>query len=65
LTKKILEEIHFYNRFRPFKMLNSGMFGNGQGIEGEHLININIDITYGNFNFKDNFEWDLINQNNK
>lgn len=62
VTKKIKEEISFYDKCKPYEVLKSGIFGNGTGIEGEYIIPIKIDIhnEYGDYN--DEFEWDLLNQ---
>ncbi len=64
MTKKILEEIKFYEKFNPYDLFKEGVFGPGGGIENEHLININLDLTDDSFTFKDSFQWDIINEEN-
>lgn len=64
MTKKILEEVKFYDRFNPYDLFKSGVFGSGCGIENEHLININLDITDKSLTYKDSFQWDIINEEN-
>ena len=64
MTRKILEEIKFYEHFRPFYLIKSGTFGNGGGVEDEHLIPITIDIASKNFFYRDTFDWDITNEEN-
>jgi hypothetical protein len=64
MTHGMLEEIRFYNKFKPYSLFSDEVFGNGCGVEGEHLININIDITSNHTTFKDSFEWDIVNPDN-
>jgi hypothetical protein len=64
MTKKILEEIKFYEKFHPFDLFKNGVFASGCGIENEHLININLDISEHNLTFRDSFQWDIINEEN-
>jgi hypothetical protein len=65
MTKKILEEIKFYEKFHPFELFKKGVFGSGFGIENEHLIHINLDIVDDGITLKDSFQWDIINEDNR
>jgi hypothetical protein len=64
MTRRISEEIRFFEKVKPFKLLKEGVFGSGSGINDEHLIKINLDLKYGGYNYQDEFEWDLINEDN-
>ena len=64
MTRKILEEIRFYKKFHPFELFKDEIFGSGCGIEKEHLININLDVTSERLTYKDSFQWDIINEEN-
>jgi len=64
MTRKISEEIKFYERIKPFSKLSAGLFGNGCGIADEHLITIDLKIITENISYIDSFEWDVLNESN-
>jgi hypothetical protein len=64
MTRKISEEIRFYEKVKPFSKIKEGVFGYGSGINDEHLININLNVTHQKFSYKDQFEWDIVNEEN-
>jgi hypothetical protein len=64
MCKRILEDISLYNTVRPFSLFKSGIFGSGMGVVEEHIIPITINIENQGCIYKDQFEWDLANENN-
>ena len=65
MTRRIIEEIKFYDIVKPLKKLREGVFGSGCGIYyDEHLIKINLDIKDENVTYRDTFEWDVLNEEN-
>jgi hypothetical protein len=69
MTYKILQEIYFYEKVDPFRMLQENVFeGNRKLTQGhgrdEHVININLDISFKEFVYKDTFDWDIVNPSN-
>ena len=65
MTRKILEEVKFYERVKPYEKFKNGIFGSGSGLQGEHLITIDLDLNSEGLNFKDSFEWDILNEKNR
>ena len=56
----MLKEIEFYEKFKPHKLIESGIFGNGFGMSNEFLIKIKLNISKENY-----FEeiiWDNLNK---
>ena len=56
----VLKEIEFYEKFKPYKLIESGIFGNGFGMQNEFLIKIKLNISKENY-----FEeiiWDILNK---
>ena len=68
MTRKILEEIRFYEKYQPYKLFKSGVFGSGAGIQEEHLITIKLDLEaegdMGQLSYKDIFEYDILSMEN-
>ena len=62
ITSKILEEIYFYDKFKPLKIISSGIFSNGI-IENEFYISITININENGVNYYETFYWDILNKN--
>lgn len=62
MTRKILEEVKFYDKVGPWTMFKGGVFGSGVGIEDEHLLTIKLDIANEEVTYRDAFEWDLIGE---
>jgi hypothetical protein len=65
MTRKILEDIKFYDKIKPYQLIKQGVFNSGCGIEDEHLVTIYLDIVYDNIRFKDELEWDITNEDNR
>lgn len=64
ITSKILEEIKFYDTFRPFEFIKSEVFGQGSGMEGEHLLPVALNLKVDGFSYKDEFDLDIVNPDN-
>ena len=64
MTRRIVEEIKIYDKIKPYKQIYDGIFGSGCGLQDEHLINIDLNISNSNVTYKDQFEWDIINDMN-
>lgn len=65
VTYKIKREIEFYDKFKPYEALKSGVFGCCKGIQGEYIIPIRINIQNHLGEYKDEFNWDLLNEYNR
>lgn len=65
VTYKIKREIEFYDKFKPYEALKSGVFGSCRGIQGEYIIPIKINIQNPFGEYKDTFNWDLLNEYNR
>jgi hypothetical protein len=65
VTKRISEEIKFYDKVKPYKMFKNQVFSSGCGIGEEHIINIKINLDNEGLIFNDSFEWDLLNEKNR
>jgi hypothetical protein len=69
MTTKVLEEIYFYDKVEPFRLLRGNVFegkgfnNKGQG-EDEHVISICLDISWKGHVYRDTFEWDIMNPAN-
>ena len=63
MTRRIIEEIKFYEILKPFDILREGVFGSGCGLEDEHLILINLNFSHDGLVYQDSFEWDLVSEN--
>jgi hypothetical protein len=60
MTRRISEEIKFYDCLNPFEVIRSGIFGVGTGLENEHLININFNLTHQGYVYHDSLEWNIV-----
>ncbi len=60
MTRRISEEIKFYDCLNPFEVIRDGIFGVGTGLENEHLININVNISHQGYVYQDSFEWNIV-----
>lgn len=59
MTRRIVEEIKFYDCVKPFEFIKEGVFGSGAGLEDEHLITINLNLSHERYSYQDAFEWNL------
>lgn len=61
VTKEILNDIYFYERFHPFDLIQSGFFGFGYDFnQNEHFIAIKININIKGECYEEDIKWNIL-----